>query len=625
MPVSCYKFGEFELDSARFELRRDGQALKLERIPMELLILLAEKDGNVASRKEIVERLWGKDVFVDAEHGVNTAIRKIRKALRDDAEQPRFLQTVTGKGYRLVAGPPNGNQVAPEFLPKIEAAPQQPAPIPTAWVKSHWWLGVIAALALSLAVAGLLVLNTGGIRDRFFKGKDAARIQSIAMLPLVNLTGDASQEYFVDGMTDELITALAKNRSLRVVSRTTVMQYKGAQRPLRDIARELGVEGILEGSVERSGDRMHMTVQLIHAPSDTHVWAESYDRDRGAVFSLPSELSQTIAKEVNAAVSPVNPPRYIDPEAHDAYLRGRYFWVRHNLDRSQEYFEKAVQLQPDYAAAWSGLADMYGLRAVGGLVPPQEVMTKAKAAARKAVELDGSSPEAHNSMAALTFFSDWDLERANLEARRAIELNPNYAEARHVHAYILVAMNHHDEALREQQRSSEIDPFARPWALGYVYLLLRQYDAAVNDLRSRAEAQPQDSGVRYVLSEAYWFKGMKKESAAELEKAFVVDGDKKSATAVRRAFEAGGDKAVAEWWLADTKSKARNGYVSPFDLARVYASLGRKEETLRFLQESYRDRSPDLIFLQNTAAFDFLHFDERYRSIVKKMELPPAY
>jgi TolB-like protein/DNA-binding winged helix-turn-helix (wHTH) protein len=620
--VSHYKFGEFELDSARFELRREGQALKLERIPLELLILLAGKDGEVVSRQEIVERLWGKDVFLDTEHGINTAIRKIRQALRDDPEHPRFLQTVTGKGYRFVAVQTSGNAPPQEPAPLVPAGTVPPRPATAKF--RHWGLAWFA-VALCLLVGVILGFDVRGIRGRLFHEGRLPQIQSIAVLPLANLSGDPTQDYFAAGMTDELITALAKYHSLRVVSRTSAMQYMGARRPLREIAQELGVDGILEGSVERSGNRVHMTVQLIYAPSDTHMWAESYDRDFSEIPSLPLELSRTIAKEVNTAVSPIRPTRYINPEAHDAYLRGRYFWIRHNIDRSQEYFEKAVQLQPDYAAAWSGLADAYGLRAVAGLAPPQGVMAKAKAAARKAVELDSSSSEAHNSMAALTFFGDWDLERANQEVLRAIELNPNYAEARHVHAYILVAMNHPDEALKEQQRSSEIDPFARPWALGYVLLLLRQYDPAVNELRSRAEAQPQDGGVRYTLSEAYWFKGMKKESAAELEKAFEIDGDKKSAAAVRRAFEAGGDKAVAEWWLADTRFKARNGYVSPFELARAYASLERKEDTLRFLQESYRDRAPDLIFLQNTAAFDFLHFDERYQAIVKKMELPPAY
>jgi TolB-like protein/Tfp pilus assembly protein PilF len=332
--------------------------------------------------------------------------------------------------------------------------------------------------------------------------------------PFANLSGDLSQEYFADGMTDELITMLAKNTSMRVVSRTSAMRYKGVQRPVPDIARELGVEGIVEGSVERSGNRVHMTVQMIHAPSDTHIWAESYDRDLNGSLLLPSEVPQTIAKEVNAAVLPVRPQRYLNPEAHDAYLRGLYFWFRNNNDdaRSQEYFEKPIQLQPDYSAAWSGLANAYIVQAVAMEVPARQVMGKAEVAAHRAAELDSSLAEAHNSLAALYFFGDWDLTRADAESVRAISLNPNYAEAHHLRAYILEALNRRDDALREQKRCTELDQFERPWALGKVLMQLRQFDAAVNELRLRAEAPPQDSGIRFLLADAYRFKGMEQES-----------------------------------------------------------------------------------------------------------------
>jgi TolB-like protein/DNA-binding winged helix-turn-helix (wHTH) protein len=285
--VPSYNFGEFELDGARFELRRNGRVLKVERIPLELLILLAERNGNIVSRQEIIDRLWGKGVFVDTEHGINTAIRKIRSVLRDDAERPRFVQTIQGKGYRFLAEPNNGNTkpievlLEPETPNRAEASPGKPR---------HWWALGIAVIALGLLAGTLLGLNAGGVRDHIFSGSQQVQIRSIAVLPLANLSGDAAQDYFADGMTDELITALAKNRSLRVVSRTSAMQYKGVRRPLRDIARQLGVDGILEGSLARSGNRVHMTVQLIYAPSDTHVWAESSDRDPSEVFSLPSEL-----------------------------------------------------------------------------------------------------------------------------------------------------------------------------------------------------------------------------------------------------------------------------------------------------------------------------------------------
>ena len=621
MPVSYYKFGEFELDRARFELRRNGRILKLERIPMELLILLAEKDGNVVSRREIAERLWGKDVFVDSEHGINTAIRKIRGVLREDAERPRFVQTVLGKGYRFVAEK-NGN--AGPLESETEVKTSEPANLIPA--KRHGWAPlVIAVLASCLLAAVTLGFNVGGARDRIFPGRQRPQIRSIAVLPLENLSGDPTQEYLADGMTDELITMLAKNTSLRVVSRTSAMQYKGVQRPVRDIARELGVDGILEGSLARSANRVHMTVQLIYAPSDTHIWAESYDRDLSEAFSLPSELSQTVAKEVKIAVAPTRPQRYINPDAHDAYIHGRYFWFNGDAERSQEYFEKAIQLQPDYAAAWSGLADSYAARAMVGASPPREVMAKAEEAARKGIELDDSLSNAHNSRAALYLFDTWEWRRAEIESRRALELDPTNAEAHHLYSYVLFAMQRPDEALREQKQSTELDAFARPWAMGYALIRARQFDAAVNELRLRAEVQPQDSFVHLLLSEAYWFKGMAKESARELEESVRLVSNNKSAAAVRQAFDRGGERAVAEWGVHDVVTRASKGYVSPLDLASAYAVLGRKAETLKYLEDAYREHTPWLVLLQNDPIFDLLHSDERYRTIVKKIGLPPAY
>ncbi len=283
------------------------------------------------------------------------------------------------------------------------------------------------------------------------------------MLPLENLSGDPAQDYFADGMTDELITILAKNSGLRVISRTSAMQYKKAHRPLPDIARELGVDGILEGSVGRFGGRVHVNVQLVHAPSDTHVWAESYDRDLSDVSALQNELARTIARQVGLTVSvSASPQRRISPEAHDAYLLGRYYWFAEDYKKSGQYFQKAIDLQPDYAAAWSGLADYYGAIAVTGQARPEAVMPQAEEAARRAVALDDSLPEAHNSLAAIYLFYRWDWERAERESARTVELNPNFAEGHHLRGYVLQTLNRTDEALQEQKKAMELDPFARP-------------------------------------------------------------------------------------------------------------------------------------------------------------------
>ncbi len=314
MPGAPIKFGEFSLDCDRYELLRAGRPIKLEKLPMELLILLVEKDGHLVTRQEIVGRLWGADVFLDTEHGINTAIRKVRTVLRDDPEQPRFVQTVSGKGYRFIAAAStNGNGTEPAIVAETAVSPKPEA--------------------------------------------SASKPLSRSISRLENLSGDPAQDYYADGMTDEIITMLAKNAELRVIPRTSVMQYKKAQRPLRDIARELGVDGILEGSVGRSGGRVHVNTQLIYAPSDTHIWAESYDRDLQDVGSLQTELAQTIARQVGLRVSaPASPQRRISPEAHDAYLMGRYYWfgiVRVAMRRAESAFEKPLrsnQTMPPHGA-----------------------------------------------------------------------------------------------------------------------------------------------------------------------------------------------------------------------------------------------------------------------------------
>lgn len=625
MSAPSYKFDEFELDSGRFELRRNGRGVKVERIPLELLVLLVHRKGELISRQEIAERLWGKDVFVDSDQGINTAIRKIRTALREDSEKPRFIQTVSGKGYRFVARvvSTNGEPVAAEAA-RVETQNSATTVITTGFSGRrglYWFSGGVIIVILAALGLGL---NLGGIRDRVF-GPTVGPIHIIAVLPLANLSGDASQDYYADGMTDELITALARNRSLRVISRTSAMQFKSANKPLREIAHELGADGILEGSVKRTGNNVHVNLQLIYAPTDTHVWAESYDRELSQAYLLPQELSQTIAREAKAETTPTPPRPYIGPEAHDAYLRGWYFWTAGNDQRSLEYFEKAIQIQPDYAAAWAGLSDSYGLRAVNDEAPARDVMAQAEAAARKAVELDASLPAAHASLAGWYFFYGWDLPRAVTECRRAIELDPTIADQHHLYSYILFAMNRNQEAREEQKRATDLDPFVRPWGLGYAYLQLREFDAAIAELRMRADAMPNDAGTRLYLSAAYWHKGMWSDSQREFEKGLQLSGLSESAVAAHRAFELGGERAVEEWGVRDAVARARKGYVAPYAIAQAYAFLGDRANTLKFLEQSYREHYPWLILLQTEPVFDFVHSDPRYQALIKKIHLPPAY
>jgi TolB-like protein len=482
----------------------------------------------------------------------------------------------------------------------------------------------ITLIVVILTTGAVFILNIGRLRDRFFARHQVGPIYSIAVLPLSNLSGDPSQDYFADGMTDEIITALARNRSLRVVSRTSTMQYKNASQPLTKIAQSLGVDGILEGSVNRSTARVHMNLQLIYAPTDTHIWAQSYDRDLNNAPALPEEVSETIAREAKVSSAPARQQHYVNPQAHDAYLQGRYLWVAGNNSESRKYFEKAIQLQPDYAPGWGGLSMNILQEAPGGAASP-EVVNKAEAAARKAIALDDSLAEGHHALAGVYFFGKWDWGRADAESRRSLELDPNFSEAHHLRSYILFAMNRVQEALQAQQRATEIDPFLRPWALGRAYYRVRQYDAALEEFHMRASADSATGWVHYFLSRVYGFKGMDKESVQELEESARINYGNKAAAEIHHAYERGGRRAVLQLHLDQLKTRARKEYISPFTLAEAYAALGMKEETLQKMEDAYRDRTMDLVFLQQEPDFDFLHSDRRYRALVTKIGLVPAY
>lgn len=623
------KFDEFVLDRDRYELHRGSDNVRLEKIPMELLILLVSKDGKLATREEIINHLWGKDVFVDTEHGINTAIRKIRQALKDDPDKPRFVQTVTGKGYRFIAECKNGNGVAltapaaQQHISVSSVKEKQILPLPN---NHSWKLEVVSALAFVAIVGVLFAFNIGGLRERLFPSNQIGPIHSIAVLPLTNLSGDPSQEYFADGMTDEMTTALAENHSLRVVSRTSAMQFKGANKPIREIAQSLGVDGILEGSVMRSNGHVHVNLQLIYTPTDTHVWAQSYDRDANGAMLLPEEVAQTIANAAKVTASPVHPHPYISPEAHEAYLQGRYFWYALNIPKSIEYFQKAIQLQPDYAAAWVGIGDAYLQTGERSGYTSLEVCAKEQEAVQKAMSLDDSVPEVHTSMAAYELFCKWDFSSANKDSLRSTEMNPNYAEGYFIRSQALLVMNQDAEALEQGKMANNLAPYERSWGLGYLYIHLGRIDDAINESRLRLQGNPHDANVLWNLANAYWIKGMYKDSEDAKEKALREQGSEKAAMNVRRAFERGGEQAVLKQDLEELLKRARGkGQTTSWQIAMQYARLGDKEHALQYLERAYHDKNTGVVFIQREPVFNFLHSDHRYRTIVKNMGLPPAY
>jgi len=636
--IFCIAFDRFDVDLRSGELRKNGRRLRLQAQPFQLLALLLERPGEVVTREEICRKLWQADTFVDFDHSLGTAINKIREALGDSADHPRFVETLPRRGYRFI-----GKIVESDAAPSAESRPaaldanakvgiesddngNEAGSVPAVQESRHpRRLKFVLALAASFAM--LLAALVFFRRPADSRAAARARnIQSIAVLPLENLSGNPAQEYFADGMTDELITELARTKGLRVISRTSVMQYKGVHRPLKDIARELGVDGILEGSVVDVGGRVRVTVQLVHAASDTHVWAQSYIRDLSDLLLLQQELAENVAKQVHTAALPRKPGgRRIAPEAHNAYLRGRYNWFALNYETARESFEKAIQLQPDYALAYSGLADYYAAGSVGGLLDPKIALPKGEVAAQKALQLDDSAEEAHNSMAAAYLFYRWNWRAAEQESRKAIELNPNFAEAYHLYSFVLLALNRRDEAVEAQRTSQALDPFARPWALGAVLDSVDKYKEAETEIRQRLEALPTHRILHYELAQCLLTQGREKESMEELAEGIRFEGSEKLAADVRAAFTRAGNRGVQEWRLASLKQMASKDYVSPLDFAFAYARLGQDDEAFRWLDKAYDDHVPGLVWLQQNSDLNRLRGDPRYRVLIRRIGLPEAY
>ena len=412
------------IDLSRYELRVHGRRVKLERQPMDLLIFFVRRKDQLVSREDIVEKLWGKDVFVDVDGSINRAVRKIRAALDDDPAHPAYLETVVGKGYRFIGD-----------VELVEALAPTPSSDKTEVVNSGWPTGrILVGVVLLVALAGAL------IRWQYRRSNSALpKIHSLAVLPLTNLSGDPSQDYFADGMTDELITELARIDSLRVISRTSVMRYKNTKTPLPQIARELRVDAVVEGSVVRAGEKLRITAQLIEGATDHHIWADSYERDFRDVLTLQREVARAITAQVNANLTPGERSRLagkntVNPEAHENYLRGLFFWNKWTEDgmrKSIEYFQQAIQADPNYALAYAGLANSY--ITIGdfgvGVLPPDEANAAAEQAALKAISLDDMLGDAHAALAMSRFRSDSNLHGVEEEFKRAIELCPWFSDA----------------------------------------------------------------------------------------------------------------------------------------------------------------------------------------------------
>jgi TolB-like protein/DNA-binding winged helix-turn-helix (wHTH) protein/Tfp pilus assembly protein PilF len=622
--VSSYRFGQFELDLRSYELKRDGHPLRLEKIPMELLIFLIEHHGELITREQIIERLWGKHVFLDTEQGINTAIRKVRQVLQDDPEKPQFLETVVGKGYRFV-----GN-VTLSRVELLASADRILAESKSARPSRLWLFEIIAGLLVATGLVGVLWPK---INHALRRGTGTFR--SIAVLPLENLSGDPSQEYFADGMTDELITNLAKISSLRIISRTSIMQYKNVRKPLPEIARELNVDAIVEGTVTRSGNRLRITAQLIDALNEGHLWAENYDRELGDAVTLQNQVARAIAEEVRAKLTPAERQqlavrRSVSPVAYELNLKGGYFLAKLNqesVDRAMDYFKQAIDHDPTYAAPYSGLAVCYLLLGTTdlGVRPPIEVAPKARAAALKALQLDPFLADAHSSVAYLNLIYDWDWIGAETEFKRALELNPGSSNGHHLYAHFLISSGRPDQALAESRRALELDPL-NPIInlhLGWHYLYTGRYDQAIDQLAKTLELD-----TNYVP--AHWYRGlayeqnkMYPEALHEMVRAkelfpnnVALQGD------IGHVYAVSGNSAEAQKIVAHLKQESEQRYVNSFEIALVYVGLGDNDQGIEWLNKAFGERSDQMIYLNADPRLDPIRSDPRFAELVRRVGIP---
>jgi TolB-like protein/DNA-binding winged helix-turn-helix (wHTH) protein len=621
------RFGEgFELDARAYELRRSGRVLKLERIPMELLLFLMEERGHLVSRDRIVERIWGKGVFLDTDNSINAAVRKIRRVLKDDPEQPRFVQTITGRGYRFIA--PVEEAGAPAIERLTQSAPANDALPGASRIRARLGLALLLLTVVGTASAPWLVA-----RVRPAAGA-APSLRSIAVLPLDNLSGDSSQDYFVDGMTDALTTDLAKVSSLRVISRTSAMRYRGTKKGMPEIAGELQVDGVVEGSVMRSGNRVRITAQLIHGPTDRHLWAETYERDLDDVLRLQSEVAQAIALQVRAQLTPQQQVRLgsastVNPEAYDAYLRGRYYMTAAGstlqpLNTAKKYYEESIRKDPAFALAYAGLADSYVGLASFRYLSPERAYRSAKEALGKALELDGNLGEAHTTLALLSWRHEWDWANAEREFDQAIALAASYDCSRASYGSYLAWKGRRAEALAETTRGRELNP-GSSFAVqeSAVYFQLRDYAGLVDASRRGVASDPNEWLEHHFLGVGLEGLGKRLEAIPEYRKAVEMShGDQDAVAALAHGYAADGRRAEAETMLRGLERNASDGYVSPYLIATIYAGLGNKDKAFELLEKACRERCWDIPWqIKADVRIDNLRSDPRFKAVLRRVGL----
>lgn len=611
------RFGAFEVDLYAGELRKGGLKLKLSGQPFQVLAILLEHPGDVVTREEMQKRLW-PDTFVDVDHNLNTAINKIREVLGDSAESPRFVETLPRKGYRFIAAISGIEQTAAE-----EGKPPRR-------LEARIRLAGFAALAI-VAVAALLVgINIYDWRDRLLGHKPKPAIRSLAVLPLANLSGDPEQEYFADGMTDALISELGKVPSVRIISHQSVMQYKGSKKTLSQIAQELRVDAVVEGSVLREGDRVRISAQLIGSAPERHLWAKSYERGMRNILALQGDVSQTIAKEIDVRLAPEEKQRLanvrpINPEAYDLWLKGSYFLYKDNPEgflKAIEYFQRAVDLDTTYAPAQARLSVAYSTAGLYGVLPFKDAIPKAKVAAKRALELDETCADAHTALGGINL-CDRDWAGADREFNRALELAPNNILAHSWYGGYLTSMGRFDEAIAVRRRALDLDPLSIPANdfLGWTLYYAGHYDESIRQYLKLIEIEPRNAFFYAWLSGSYLATHASGETVAACRKALeLAPEDQFVLTWCGHHLALLGRRQEAVALLDRVHALSPKKPVDPYFLAYLYAGLGDKERAIGLLERAFEERSPNMPGL----ALDFpqLGSNPRFQALLRRMNFP---
>ena len=629
------RFGVFEVDLRAGELTKRGLRIKLQDQPFQVLAMLLVKPGQLVTREELREKIWARAI-VDFDHGLNKSINKIREALGDSAENPRFVETVARRGYRFLAdvspidsgAEAQSASATQRFVPpavghRVELANAGlPARRPR---RIHVWTGFGIALAVVIAASLSWTLRLGS--------QSSPKIRSLAVLPLENLSRDESQDYFADGMTDALISDLGQIGALRVISRTSVMTYKGVRKPLPDIARELNVEAVVEGTVLRSAERVRITAQLIQVPHENHLWAQSYEGDLQDTLALQNSVARAIAQQIQVTLNPqedaaLKESKKVNPEAYEAYLKGRYFWSKRSaegLQRAIDYFEHAIDTDSNYAGAYSGLADSYALLGDWeyGVLSPQDAFPRARAAATKALALDDNLSEAHTSLAFILDLYDWGWASAEREYKRALALNPGYATAHHWYAWHLIVMGRNSEGIAELKKAESLDPLSLIISadLADALCIAHRYDESMQQSRKTIEMDPHFAVAHYQLGQALEQKQRYDEAIAAFRRAIELSGNNTTFESnLANAYAVSARKDEALKIVKDLEGRQKQGSSTDASIALIYVGLRDNDRAMIWLDKAYQARFNPSILMR--PVFDPLRSDPRFQDLLHRIGLP---